>query len=177
MRYKNFLRIVLNYFWSWFFKLVPTRYLRTYMLKLLGAHVGKSVNLNADIFIHMQSPESSFSHLSIQDNVYIGPRTFIDLSERVIIEKDAVISMNCCILTHQDAGSYKKRPMAKYYPKKLSAVFIGEGAYIGSNAVILAGVRIGKMAVVGAGGVVTKDVPSYTVVGGVPAKFIKNLED
>lgn len=175
MKFRNFFKIALNYCFSWLFRFVPTKYLRAYILKLFGATIGENVNLNADLFFHMQDPGSSFRNLVIADNVYIGPRSFIDLSEKVIVEKDAAISMNCCILTHQDPGSLKKRPMAEYYPKKLSPVFIGEGAYIGSNVVILAGVKIGKMSAVGAGAVVTRDVPSYTVFGGIPAKLIKKL--
>lgn len=48
-----------------------------------------------------------------------------------------------------------------------------EGCWIGANATILCGVKIGKCAVVAAGSVVTKDVREYSVVGGVPAKHIK----
>lgn len=53
---------------------------------------------------------------------------------------------------------------------------IQKGAWIGANAVILAGVSIGKHAIVGAGAVVTKDVPDYAVVVGNPAKVIKMLD-
>ena len=54
-------------------------------------------------------------------------------------------------------------------------VVIGDDVWIGANAVILPGVTIGRHCVVAAGAVVTKDVPDYCVVGGVPAKVIKNL--
>ena len=54
-------------------------------------------------------------------------------------------------------------------------VVIGDDVWIGANAVILPGVTIGRHCVVAAGAVVTKDVPDYCVVGGVPAKIIKNL--
>ena len=53
-------------------------------------------------------------------------------------------------------------------------IVLGKNVWIGSNATILQGVTIGDNAVVGAGAVVTKDVPANTVVGGVPAKFIKS---
>ena len=56
-------------------------------------------------------------------------------------------------------------------------VVIGDDVWIGANAVILPGVTIGKHAVVAAGAVVTTDVPENTVVGGVPAKVIKKLQE
>ena len=55
-------------------------------------------------------------------------------------------------------------------------VVIKDDVWIGANAVILPGVTIGKHAVVAAGAVVTKDVPDYCIVGGVPAKIIKRIE-
>ena len=55
-------------------------------------------------------------------------------------------------------------------------VVIGDDVWIGANAVILPGVTIGRHSVVAAGAVVTKDVPDFTVVGGVPAKILKTLK-
>lgn len=52
-------------------------------------------------------------------------------------------------------------------------IIIGDDVWIGTNAMVLDGVRIGNHAVVAAGAVVTKDVPEYAIVGGVPAKIIK----
>jgi len=54
-------------------------------------------------------------------------------------------------------------------------VVIKRGAWIGAGAIILPNVTIGERAVVGAGAVVTRDVPPYTVVAGVPAREIKKL--
>ena len=54
-------------------------------------------------------------------------------------------------------------------------VVIGDDVWIGANAVVLPGVTIGSHCVVAAGAVVTKDVPDHTLVGGVPAKIIKNI--
>lgn len=54
------------------------------------------------------------------------------------------------------------------------AIIIEDEVWLGANSIILSGVTIGKGAIVAAGSVVTKDVPPYTIVGGNPAKFIKN---
>lgn len=54
-------------------------------------------------------------------------------------------------------------------------ITLGRNVWVGSNATILQGVTVGDNAVVAAGAVVTKDVPAGTVVGGVPAKFIKSI--
>lgn len=55
-------------------------------------------------------------------------------------------------------------------------VVIGDDVWIGARSIILKGVHIGKGAVIAAGAVVTKDVPEYAIVGGVPAKVIKYRE-
>lgn len=76
---------------------------------------------------------------------------------------------------------YRKSKAAKYadWPEDdiLEPVVIGNDVWIGSNAVILHGVRIGNGAVVAAAAVVTKDVPNFAVVGGVPAKLIRRRFD
>jgi acetyltransferase-like isoleucine patch superfamily enzyme len=81
--------------------------------------------------------------------------------------------MRTTILTHQDLG---QSPLKKrIYPTQQSPVLIKKGAYIGAGAILLQGVSIGKLSVVGAGAVVTKDVPDFSLVVGVPAKVIRSL--
>ena len=59
----------------------------------------------------------------------------------------------------------------------IKPVFVGFGADVGMNAAILPGVRIGANAIIGAGAVVTQDVPEYAIVAGVPAKFLRSRRD
>jgi acetyltransferase-like isoleucine patch superfamily enzyme len=59
----------------------------------------------------------------------------------------------------------------------IKPVFIGHGADVGMNASILPGVRIGANSIVGAGAVVTQDVPEFAIVAGVPAKFLRSRRD
>lgn len=75
-----------------------------------------------------------------------------------------------------DGGSTSER-VNKFFPNRKSLtngkVIIGNDVWIGVNAVILRGVTVGDGAVLAAGAVVTKDVPAYAIVGGVPAKIIR----
>ncbi|MBE6056056.1 hypothetical protein FDB88_16830 [Clostridium sporogenes] len=64
-----------------------------------------------------------------------------------------------------------------YYKRKQAPVILQEGCWLGENSTILCGVTIGKCSIVAAGAVVTKDVPDYTIVGGVPAKIIKTINN
>ena len=104
----------------------------------------------------------------------VGISGFIDCSEKVIIEKDAFSGHDIMILTNQHDytkfGEERKRSSIK------GKVHIKEGAWLASRCIILGGVTIGRHAVVCAGAVVTKDVPDYAMVAGVPARVIKYIK-
>lgn len=78
---------------------------------------------------------------------------------------------NCVGLHYGDKVKFSEFRYADY--EKRMAVMIGNDVWIGYRAVLLAGVTVGDGAIVAAGAVVTKDVPPYTIVGGVPAKVIR----
>lgn len=90
--------------------------------------------------------------LEIGDNVMMGP--------------------DVTILTHTHNINRIDIPMCKQ-GSLVKGVTIGNDVWIGMRSVILPGVRIGNGAVIGAGAVLTKDVPDYAIVGGVPAKVIR----
>ena len=66
--------------------------------------------------------------------------------------------------------------LSDFFKEICEKVVINDDAWIRVGAIILPGVTVGKGAIVAAGAVVTKDVPDFTVVGGVPAKFIRKLQ-
>ncbi|MEM1135930.1 MAG: acyltransferase [Bacteroidota bacterium] len=98
-------------------------------------------------------------------NVIIGP---VNIGKECLLAQNIVISG----LNH----NYKdiNQPILQQ-GTNTQEVILGDGCWIGANTCIVAGVKIGKNAVVGAGSVVTKDVPDYTVAVGNPARVIKKL--
>ncbi|ASZ13134.1 MULTISPECIES: DapH/DapD/GlmU-related protein [Chitinophaga] len=96
-------------------------------------------------------------------NVIIGPVT---IGNHVIMAQNIVVSA----LNH---GYTDPHTPISLQPCTTGEIVIGEDSWIGANAVITAGVHIGKHAVVAGGSVVTKDVPPYTIVAGNPARIIK----
>lgn len=139
-------------------------------LSLLGACIDKTSNFKGGIIF--DNTNFNYKNLKVEGNCYIGKKVFMDMVAPIIIKKDAVVSAGVTILTHQDVGN---RMLSQYFERKAGSVVLEEGCWIGANATILNGVRIGKCAVVAAGAVVNRDVEDYTVVGGVPAKVIKRL--
>lgn len=113
--------------------------------------------------------------LHIGKGTHIGDGTIIDVTEDVVLGKHVAFGPNCTIYTHDHI--YDKDAVAAWDGAIMKkSVMIEDGAWIGSGVTILPGVKIGKKAIVAAGAVVTTDVNEKTLVGGVPAKLLKNLE-
>ncbi len=116
--------------------------------------------------------------LRIGDNVGISGTT-ISCSEAITIGNNVLIGSGC-LITDTDGhpmDAEKRRQTSSYTDVINSPVVIADDAFIGSRSIILKGVTIGQGAVVGAGSVVTKDVPPFTVVAGNPAREIKKIAE
>lgn len=111
--------------------------------------LGKGSYLNKNVRIG----SGGDAPLTIGDSVMIGPNVVIDTSRH----------------NSQDTRSPMLDQGLSYEP-----INISDDVWIGANVVVTCGVTIGTGAIIGAGAVVTSDVEPYTVVGGVPAKFIRN---
>lgn len=113
-----------------------------------GASIGKNCKISSHSFV--------CEGVHIEDNVFIGHGVMFtnDLFPRA---------------TNPDGSPQTDADWT------LVETFVKKGASIGSNATILCGITIGENALIGAGSVVTKDVPANTVVAGVPARVIKSL--
>ena len=113
--------------------------------------------------------------LEIGNNVMIGQNLHLTVADKVIIENGVVCSARVTITDISHLTDDIEHPILGQ-GIKTKAVRICEGAFIGINAVILPGVTIGKHAIVGSSAVVTKDVPDYATVAGVPARIIKERD-
>lgn len=109
-------------------------------------------------------------------SVTIGDRTLIGIANVLIgplrIGSDVIIAQNVVLSGLNHAYEDISMPI-RYQACTTAEIVVEDETWIGANAVITAGVRIGKHAVVAGGSVVTKDVPAYTVVGGNPARAIR----
>lgn len=113
--------------------------------------------------------------ISIGDNVLLAKHVFIDYTGDVVIDNNVKIANGVCIESHhRDLEAYKHGEDVNVP----TSLHICEGAYIGTRAIILDSCNyIGKYSRIGAGAVVTKDVPDFAVVVGVPAKVVKIMND
>lgn len=100
-------------------------------------------------------------------NASLGAHSPIHIGHRVRISKDVQIETASLDFL---SGPPPYRHLSK-------PIFIEEGAWIGTRSIVLGGVRIGAHSVVAAGSIVTRDVPPRTLVGGMPAKVIRQLPD
>ncbi len=112
----------------------------------------------------------------IGDDCSIGQNFVIGCIDEVAIGSKVLISSNVFIGDTIHGYADISRPVIDQPLERRGAVHIEDGAFLGINAVVLPGVRIGRNAVVGAGAVVTRDVPAWSVVAGNPGRLIRRYD-
>lgn len=136
----------------WILEPINPRKLRPFLLRRLGAKVGRNCYIGYNVYVDMNHANM----LSIADSVHIDNR--------------------CFLLCH-------KRNLDHYYVNddysklgyKIKPIVIHKGCSIGSGSIIMPGVNIGEGAIIGAGSLVTKDIPAWTIAVGHPAKVVKQI--
>jgi UDP-2-acetamido-3-amino-2,3-dideoxy-glucuronate N-acetyltransferase len=125
---------------------------------LKNAQIGQNCNIN--------------SHTFIENDVIVGNNVTVKcgvyLWDGLRIENNVFIGPNVTFTND-------KYPRSKHYPEAFQKTHIKEGASIGANATVLGGVIIGENAMIGAGSVVTKNIPDNELWVGNPAKFVRKL--
>jgi acetyltransferase-like isoleucine patch superfamily enzyme len=161
--------------------------LRRVILRAMTRGAGHALHLEPEVvFKHPETMEFGDSvfigaHTMIQGrfdgtcrigkNVWIGPHAYFD-ARNLIIEDYVGWGPGAKVLGSSHTGTPVELPIIMT-ELTIKQVVIGLGADIGTNATILPGVHVGAHAIVGAGAVVTEDVPAYAVVAGVPAKVLR----
>lgn len=150
---------------------MPT--LRARLLRLGGASVGRNVRVSECRFINLSR---GFSNLTLGDDVFLGADCLVDLEGRVDIGTGTTLSPRVTLLSHADPGSAHASPLVQRYPPCATGIRVGEHCWLGSGAVVLAGVVIADRTVVGAGSVVNKSLPGDSTYAGVPARLVRTWQ-
>jgi len=127
---------------------------------LSGAEIGNNCNVCSLCFI--ENDVKIGNNVTIKNGVYLW--------DGIEIEDDVFIGPNVTFTND-------KYPRSKQYPEEFQKTRIKKGVSIGANATILGGITIGEKAMIGAGSVVTKNVPTGELWLGNPAKFIRKIEN
>lgn len=130
-----------------------------FVVILKGAIIGKNCNICANTLIE--------GNVIIGDNVTVKSGVYIWDGTR--IEDNVFIGPNATFTNDL-------MPRSKQYPEAFLGITLKQGSSIGANATLLPGVTVGERAMVGAGAVVTEDVPAYAVVVGNPAKVTRYVK-
>lgn len=139
---------------------------RDILLRSIIGHMGREVTILSPFFCDYGS------HISIGDCTYINFNLTVLDEAPVTIGSHVFIGPGCSLLTavHPLDAQERNKGIEKALP-----ITIGDNVWLGGNVTVLPGVSIGEGAVVGAGSVVTRDVPPRTVVAGNPARIIRWL--
>ena len=129
----------------------------------LFAEIGENTRVQPPLQVNIGA------NVKIGKNVSIMYNLLCMSAAEIVIEDFAQIAANCSLISNNH--DFKERAIITCKP-----IHIKKNAWIGAGSTILPGVTVGENAIVAAGSVVTKDVAPNTLVAGVPAKFVKNIE-
>lgn len=121
-----------------------------FMIPPFYSDFGENIHIGKNVFVNHACTFMDRGGITVEDNVLIGPK------------------VNLITTNHPINPSERRATISQ-------PIVIKKGAWIGVGATILPGVTIGENSIVAAGAVVSKDVPDNTIVGGIPAKFIKSI--
>lgn len=146
--------------------------LRARCLSLLGADIGDRVRIYEVLLIN---PFDGFVNLKVGHDSVIGAHTLFDLTGVVEIGCHTAVAPGCMFMTHSDPGSRIGSRLCAAFPRTIAPIRVGDHVWIGAQTLILGGVEIGNGVVIGAGSLVTKDIPPGVVAYGRPAIPVRPL--
>jgi len=138
----------------WLYRLTRAqgRNVRVWAMRRLGFEIGQDVYVGPNLTMTVGYADKNIK-LTLGDRVSLGPNVTLILA------------------THPNNS--KLRSVVKFPPRR---IIIGEDSWLGANVVVMPNITIGKCCIIGAGAIVTHDVPDYAIMAGVPAKQIGTVD-
>lgn len=140
--------------------------LRRFCGKLMLKSCGEKVNIEQNAIFSNKVSLGDYSGIGINAKIYGS----------CIIGNHVMMGTDCTIITRNHKHDRMDIPMMFQGFEEEKSVHIGNDVWIGDRVTIMPGVHIGNGCIIAAGAVVTKDVPDFSIAGGIPAKIIKNRE-
>jgi len=157
------------------FKFMIFPQMRTLFLRLCGVKIGQHTIICTGVkFINLY--RTGFRGLTIGSHCFIADGAMFDLADKITIGDHVSLGHRTMIVTHLNVG-YSNHPLQKHFPSEQKGVVIKDGVFIGPYVVILPGVTIGEKSFIMVNSLVTRDVRSGILYGGVPGRFIRKIED
>lgn len=162
------------YFVNLMMKLLPNsgcQSLKACLFRWAGVRVGKGVEIFQGVCVQ------GIGELEWQDRCFIGHEVLflLNAGSHVVVEEDSMLGSRSTVVT----GFHPYSPEGARIVSRVgtsSQIRIGRGCGIATGCIILPGVEVGEMSLVAAGATVAADVKPYTLVGGTPARWIKDLK-
>lgn len=142
--------------------------LRYIFIKNSAKNIGDNVSIQPGVFIF------NLQNISIGDNVSIHPMCYIEGAGGVTIGNDVSIAHSTTLISTSHTWDDESIPI-KYNKETFSEIIIEDDVWLGCGVRVLSGVKIGKRSIIAAGAVVNKVVDSNSLMGGIPAKLLKEI--
>ena len=193
MKKQSFIDYIKYLYWGGYKSLTPKMIWLTIILKRCGAglivrkgvrinkpklvSLGKYVCLDRYVSIFINKISEITPNVIIGDNVLIGGFSSIGCSNSIVIEDNVILAPHVHITDRNHSYEDVQTPIRKQPAVSPGPVIIGKGSWLGYGSQVMPNVKIGKHCVVAAGSVVTRDIPDYCVVVGIPARVIKRYNE
>lgn len=147
----------------------------------VGDKKGFSIGRGSVVLSHSRlqihpSLDNKNPSISIGNRCFLGYYLTILAGEDIYIGNDVLMASNILITSENHGSNPESKTPYMDQPLNGKKVFIEDGCWIGEKVVILPGVKIGKKCIIGAGSIVTKSIPDYSIAVGNPARVIKKYD-
>jgi acetyltransferase-like isoleucine patch superfamily enzyme len=139
--------------------------------------LGANCSFEHDIYFKYDGVRAPGPTIIVRDHVFIGFGCEFNARKRIEIGTNCLIASGCKFIDHDHGTSRRDIPIRQQPAGAEAEIVLEEDVWLGVNVVVLKGAHIGRGAIVGAGAVVTEDIPAYEIWGGVPARKIGQRAD